>query len=367
MTALVDLLRRNRIWQAAVVLMVLFTLYWSVFAARRYVSEAHVVVDTVQGLAAAVGLDVGSVFTPQATPPRDVLLLRDYVLSTDMLRKLDAELDLRGHYSASYDPFSRLLYREAPLEWLLRHYRSRISAEYDETAGVLVLQAQAYDPEMAQRIAAAIVREGDRFINQLAQNLAREQVAFAEREVAEANKRMIRARQAMLAYQNAHGLVSPTATVSELSAVVARLEGELSDLQARRSALESYLAPGAPDLVTVSEQIRAVEKQLRAQRTRLASGRNGSTLNRIAEEYDRLTLEASFHQAVYQTAMAALERARVDANRTLKKVSVVQQPTLPEYSTEPGRFYHSALYVFGTLIVVGILLLLIAIIREHRD
>jgi len=365
MTGLASYLRNRPFWLLAAALTVLFVLYWSVLAARRYVSEAHVVVDFVQGPAAAV-LELPSLALPSATAPRDLLLLRDYLLSADMLAKLDAKLDLREHYSSTYDPFSRLLYKSAPLEWFLRHYRNRVSVEYDENNGVLVIQAQAYTPAMAHDIAHTMVEDGGRFINDLAQNLAREQVAYAEREVASSARRLTQARHTLLGFQNAHGLVSPGGTVADLSAVVARLEGELSDLQARRSALEAYLAPAAPDLVQVNEQIRAVDKQLRAQRARLASG-GGNTLNRVAEEYDRLAFEANFQLTVYNSAITALERARIDAARTLKKVSVLQQPTMPQYSLEPGRFYYSTVFALGTLLLAGILQLLLAVIREHGD
>jgi capsular polysaccharide transport system permease protein len=368
MNGIAQYLRNRPLWLATAVLVLVFTVYWNMLAARRYVSEAHVVVDLVQSpsSSAIASPELLSLASSAQTAPRDLLLLRDYLLSADMLAKLDAKLGLRAHYSGTYDPFSRMLYKGEPLEWFLYHYHNRVSAEYDEKNGVLVIQAQAYTPKMAQDIVQAMLEEGGSFINELAQNLARTQVVFAENEVAESSKRLAQSRQRLIDYQNIHGLASPGGTLADISAVVARLESERSDLQARRNALESYLAPSAPDLVQVDQQIRAVDQQLRSQRARLASTR-GNALNRIAEEYDRLTLEAGFYQAVYQTAITALERARIDATRTLKKVSVLQRPTLPQYSAEPGRLYYSTAFALGTLLLAGILQLLIAVIREHRD
>jgi len=358
--------KNHPFWAITLAVILAMLVYWNLLAARRYVSESHVVVDQVQ-LPGVPGMpEMPSISAASALPPRDILLLRDYLLSADMLAKLEAALQLREHYSSSFDPFSRMLYKEQPFEWFLAHYRNRVYVEYDYDAAVLVVQAQAYTPRMAQDIAKAMVGEGERFINEMAQSLARTQVQYAEQEVASSAKRMEKSRQALVAYQNSHGLVSPTGTVTDLSAVVARLEGELSDLEARRSALEAYLAPAAPDLVQIREQIGAVDKQLRNQRARLAT-RSGNALNRIAEEYERLSIEAGFQQSVYQTAVTALERARIDAARMLKKVSVLQQPTLPQYSTEPGRLYYSATFTLGILLLAGILQLLIAVVREHRD
>jgi capsular polysaccharide transport system permease protein len=191
-------------------------------------------------------------------------------------------------------------------------------------------------------------------------------VAFAEQEVAAISERFQAARQRLLAYQNEHGLVSPTATIESRSVIAAQLEGQLSVLHARRRALEAYLAPTASDLVQVNTQVRALEQQLAADRARLASS-NGKALNLVAEEYDRLLIEAGFQQDVYKTALAALERARIDASRTLKKVSVVQEPTMPEFSLEPARLYNIATYLTATLMLTGIAHLLLVIVREHRD
>jgi capsular polysaccharide transport system permease protein len=360
---MIDLVKRNRLWQMAGVLIVLFTLYWGVLAAKRYVSESHIVVENLQGPAMPADLTTLLSGTSQS---KDILLLQDYLLSADMLRVLEGKLGLRAHYSDSYDVLSRMLYKNIPSEWFLRHYQRRVEVEYDEYSGLLLVKAQAYTPAMAHAIASAMVQEGERFMNELARNLAREQVLFAEREVVEVNKRLLAARQALLVFQNKHGLSSPTATLENISIVAARIEGELSGLHARRRALESYLAPGAPGLIEINTQISALEEQLKAERTRLVAT-NGRSLNRVAEEYDRLQLEAGFQQDVYKTALAALERARIDATRTLKKVSVIQSPTVPEYSLEPARLYNIALFLIGTLVFTGVLNLLLIIIREHRD
>jgi capsular polysaccharide transport system permease protein len=353
------------LWRVAAGFMALSILYWGLVAANRYVSESHIVVESLQ-TPPATTFDLTSVLGGTAQS-KDILLLQDYLLSADMLRRLDEKLKLRDHYSSSYDLMSRMMRRDVSFEWFLRHYQSRVEAEYDEYSGILIIRAQAYTQDMAHAIGRALVEEGERFMNELAHRLAREQVAYAEREVVAVSQRMAQARQTLLAFQNKHGLVSPTGTVESLSAVAARLEGELSSLQTRRRALESYLTPSAPDLVEINAQVRALEQQLKAERARLAGANGKPTLNRVAEEYDRLLLEAFFQQDVYRTALAALERARIDANRTLKKLSVIQAPTLPDSSTEPARLYTIVAFLLGTIIVAGILQLLLDIVREHRD
>src|SRR5690606_32436183 len=77
------------------ILAVLASAYWLIFASNRYVSEANVIIrktDTV----GAPSFDLGMLVSGVATVDRaNQLLLRDYLLSVDMLKKLDQSLDLR--------------------------------------------------------------------------------------------------------------------------------------------------------------------------------------------------------------------------------------------------------------------------------
>jgi capsular polysaccharide transport system permease protein len=48
-------------------------------------------------------------------------------------------------------------------------------------------------------------------------------------------------------------------------------------------------------------------------------------------------------------------------------MAVLQTPTLPEYPVEPRRVYNTAVFILTILLVAGILHLVAAIIRDHKD
>lgn len=70
---------------------------------------------------------------------------------------------------------------------------------------------------------------------------------------------------------------------------------------------------------------------------------------------------------MYKTALAALERGRVEATRTIKKVSVLQTPTLPEYPLEPRRWYNTLVFFLVAMLLAGVVHLVAAIVRDHTD
>jgi capsule polysaccharide export protein KpsE/RkpR len=245
----------------------LAVLYWGVLASDRFVSEARIVMPRTE-VSSAPSLDLGSLLTSAVGGGRsDQLLLRDYLLSTDMLNRLDKALDLRGHFSDTRrDILSRMWSKDVPQEWFYRHFLSRVGVDYDDYAGVLVIRAQAYDPKMAHAIGAMLVDEAERY-------------------------------------------------------------ALIQDLKARRNLLLRYLSPVAPAIADLDFQIAAAEK-------------------RIAEERSRPAVPGSVVPV---------------------KLSVYQAATVPEYPLEPRRIYNIVIFVLVALVIAGIVRLLAAIVREHKD
>lgn len=342
-------------------------LYWGFIASDRYVSEANVIIQRTD-LSGGQAMDFSSLLPGASGGNRgDQLLLRNYLLSVDMLNKLESTLKLRAHYSdRRRDPLSRMWSDDLSQEWFHQHYLSRVSVELDEYSGVLMIKAQAYDPKTAQAIAATLVQEGERMMNEMAHKLARDQVAFVEKQVGDMASRFQRTRQAMLKYQNEKGLVAPQKMAEHLAGAINQLQGQRTELQTRRAALLGYLSPQAPGVVELDMQIGAIDSQLVQEQARLAAPQ-GKTLNRTVEEYQRLELAAGFAEDIYKTSLVALERGRVEATRNLKKVSVLQSPTLPEYPLEPRRLYNIVVFILITLLLAGIVHLLAAIVRDHKD
>lgn len=343
------------------------TLYWAGLASDRYVSQAHIIIQRTD-FAGGPTLDFSSILSGQGGANRaDQLLLRDYLLSVDMLRKLDAQLQLRAHYSDTRRDIGSRMWAVSPsVEWLHRHYLSRVSVEFDDYAGVLMISTQAYAPEMAQAIAAMMVAEGEQFMDDMARKLATEQVSFLEKQVEQHADKALQARQAMLSYQNRKGMASPQATAENLAGIISKLEAQRTELQTQRNALQAYLVATHPNVVQLSQQLDAVERQIAIEKAKLAAP-DGKTLNRTVEEFQRLQMQAEFQQQIYQTALVSLEKGRVGATRTLKKVSVLQTPSLPEYPLQPRRLYNTFVFALSAFLLAGVLKLLVAVIKDHRD
>lgn len=360
-----DLAKRQLHWTICFVLIIIVSFYWALWASDRYVSHAHVILESPQ--ISTPELSFSSILSGGGGKnSADMLLLRDYMLSTDMLHFLEKNADFREHYANNGDFFSRLGDQDAPTEKLLDYFHGMVSVELDEYAGVLRVDVDAFTPEEANKVANLMLQEGERHMNDMGQRLAEQQVKFLETQVNSLETRFEETRQALLEFENENGLASPTSTVQSLGSVVAQLEGQLASLKAQRSAMGSYQSKNSPQMVNLQSQISALQSQIEEEKGRLAA-QSGGALNAVSSKYQMLQLRAQFAQQAYSGTLAALENTRVEAARQLKQLSVLQSPTMPEYPEKPERFYMIAVFVVIALFITLIVNMLILIIRDHRD
>lgn len=352
------------IWKITAVVIVLHSMYWAGYASDRYVSSANVVLESPEIIPDSFNM---AAMLSSSNATADLLLLRDHLLSVDMLHKLNNELDLRAHYSTTEaDIFSRMWDSEVPMEKFHQYYLSRVKAEVDEYAGVLRINAEAFNPEMAQKIASLLLAYGEDHMNKMGQKLASEQVLFIEKQVKDLSKRLSESRERLIAYQNEHGLISPTGVVESISAVIAGLENELAQTEAKRNALRNFQSKTSPEVIKLTAQISALERQIKSERSRMATS-SGNALNKLSSEYEELALQSQFALDLYSNALAALENTRVDAVRKLKQVSVLQNPTFPEYPVKPERAYNIFSFILLVFLVGLIMQMLVLIIKDHKD
>ncbi|MBS4154783.1 chain-length determining protein [Cobetia sp. MC34] len=357
-------IKRYPQWAVVLLSIVLVGFYWLAWADDRYVSKATVVLESPQ-VSGSSEVSFGSLLSGNQTDS-DLLLLREYLISVDMLKKVQEQLDFRSHYSQHGDFFARLGDADVPIEELHDYYLERVNVEMDDYAGVLNIEVQAWTPEFAQQFAQLLLKEGERHMNQMGQRLAEDQVEFLDKQVGLLEVNFEQSRQALLDYQNKNGLVSPTQTVESLNTVVSTLEAQLATYKARKSALASYQSQRSSEMVRIESEINAIKKQVDLEKERLAR-QSGNALNSVSSQYETLQLRADFAKQSYSNALAALENTRIEASRKLKQVSILQSPILPEYPEQPERLYNVTVFGLVMIFLGFIFSMLVLIVKDHRD
>lgn len=176
-------------------------LYLSALASDRYVSETRFAVrDSGTGGEPHV-LDLSSLLGGgSGIALQDAYLIRDYILSLDLLAKLDAALELRAAWSdPAIDPIWRLA-ADASNEDFLDYYRDMVSVTFDTDSSIISVELQGFEAAATQRMLEMILAESERLVNEISHRLAREQLDFVIGEIDENTARLKAARGELLAF-----------------------------------------------------------------------------------------------------------------------------------------------------------------------
>ena len=350
--------------------MVLAVIYYAFFAADRYVSESIMTVRQADdggsggSGAMAAGLALGLPVTGGSAS--DVVYLRDYIYSVDMLKHLDTTLGLRRMFeSQKRDLFFRL-FAGASQEWFLWFYRNRVGIGFDPQNSILYLTVEGFEPAQAHAITREIVAQSERFINEISHQMARELMAFAETYLTQAQQRYEAAKDDLITFQNKHQLFDPIAQAQAKAGLSNELEEELTRDEAELRNELTFLNERSYQVVALKNKINATRAQMNEVRER-ASTSEGQQLNELAGDFQRLALNAGFAEDTYKASLATLEKIRLDTSRKMKHVVVIASPTLPEWPLYPRRIYNLVTLLVLFSLLYGITRLVLAIVEDHRD
>lgn len=339
--------------------------YCAFVASPMYVSETKFAVRNA--VEQPMGVDIASqLFKTSSTSVQDARIVDAYLRSPDVFEKLDAELLLTKHYSdTSRDWVSRLA--SSPTLWDKESFWQRVAQpKIDVDSGIVTFTVRAYTPDMAQNIAAGVLRQGEALINEMNERSRNDAIRLAESEVKVAQERIVKAQKALEAFRNEHKELDPKATVSGLQSLIFELEGERAKVKAELSEARSYMKPTAPQVKALEKRLAAVETQLNAERARIAGNpAEGSAINSWVSQYENLMIESEFAQKQLTTAMSAYEQARSMALAKSRYLVAIQQPTLPDESRYPRTWVFTLCAFFGFFLIYGLVRLIVASIREH--
>lgn len=347
------------IWLACVV-------YYSFIASDRFVPEAQVYVKsgksmTMEGIP---NLSLMAMGVSQASP--DILLLKNYMYSKDMLDFIDKDIELREHYQSSKVDIISRLKPWASNEDFLNYYRDHLTLNVDAESGLLYIQAQAYDRDYSIKLTNLLVSEGEKYINTVGQKIAEQEIAFVQKEVDRAAANLTQAENALLAFQNTNKTLSPLEDGMTYMKAISIMRGELIKAKAELKTVSSFLNDGTSEIETLKAKISALEEQITLEEARATKQGSGS-LGAQNAVFQALKLKLEFATEIYTTTITALEQTRVEAYRKLKHVVIVQTPSRPDEALYPRVIYNLVSILAILSLIYGIFVMIVATVREHRN
>lgn len=354
-----------RLFLACVILPTLVVfLYLALFASDIYLAEAKF---AIRSQNQQQSLDMLSTFfRTNSSSLSDSYIVQNYIQSMDMIDKVDAKLHVRDHYAdRSHDIWYRLT-RHATQDEMLRYWSWAVVTTFDPDTSIMTVQVKAFSPQMAQAVCQSILDASEALVNAMNDRARTDAISLAQAEVARAEARIREAHEAMRLYRERTVILDPQAVASGLYNLVNQLEGEITKTTAELAEASTYMQADSPRVVMLQNRLAVLQKQLQSEKARLASQMQGDKpLSALVSEFQSLTLEEEFAQKQLTSAMASLETARVQAESKSLYVESFQKPMVPDESLYPRPIVFSLVFMLAAAMLLGLVSLIVAAIREH--
>jgi len=249
-------------------------------------------------------------------------------------------------------------------ERLYKAFQKRIVVGVNSADGISTLRVRAYDAGTAQDAANAMLDGAENVINDLNERSSAKTLVEAQETFSLAEQQLQKTTHAVAEFRRANQTVDPVRMATESGQLLGGLMLEIAQAKAQRATIASQ-SPSSPMLPQLDAQIRALETQLQNERSALSSG-TGSVANQIST-YEDLVLQREIAERALTAAKASLEEASVETRRQKLYLDRIVPPQLPDEATEPRRLYNIFLTLLSALLVYGVVALLWASVREHKQ
>ncbi len=344
--------------------------YLTLMASRQYVAEARFAVRTAVEINAASGADPLSLFAAlnsSSSTMQDAFIVADYIRSRSIIEDLGGANVVHAIYSRpQIDWFSRLS-RTTTFERVWKYWKRKIDVTIDTPTGIITLEAYAYTPEDAKRLAELILQKSEQLVNQISERSRADALHRADAEVQLAQDRVKDAREALLEYRNRTNILNPEQSATSLGKMVAELILEKIKIENEMAAASGSLSADAPTTQINRARLANLDTQIKGLQEKMTSERQNSALSEQIAGYEERALKQQFAEKLYEIAQASYERAREEQEKQQLYFVNIVRPTLPEENAYPRRFTDTALIFAVCLVLWSMIALMVAAIRDHME
>lgn len=360
------LLKKLSMLQKSYLLLFVLSVFYILFIqSKLYLSNASVIIRDINAKP-AVGFDLSVLGAGTSSQMQDSKVLEAYLNSYDVLEQLDDSFHLNDYYhSDAVDPLHRL-YAYSTREDFLQTYRNHLSVLYDEISGILTIAFYHTDAHVSQSIVQFLITHAEQQLNFYNHLRAQRQLGFIKEQVQKNRLSLDTAIARLEQYQNSHQLIDPMSEIATKNTIIATLEADLVQKRAELELMLQYMNAQSYDVKKLAAQIKTMQSALERNKAKL-SGSQKDKLNKTFFEYEKLKSQVEFEKEVYAQSLGQLELATVEASQLAKALVVLIQPTLPDGIASPEYFRSLFTLLILFLLSYGIIVLVLGIIKDHKD
>lgn len=344
----------------------LAVLYFGIIASDVYISESQFVIRSPDKKMPSA-LDSLFRTSGMSTAGDEIFAVQSYIESRDALKALNRDGSITRAYSdPQIDMFARFgaLGQDTTFESLYKFYKKRVEIDHETSSTITAMHVRAYSAQDAHRINEKLLQQAETLVNRINDRSREDLIRFATAEAQNAENAAQNAAIALSAFRNTQGILDPERQATVQLQLISKLQDELISTKTQLLQLRAF-TPENPQVPVLQTRVAGLAREIDQEIGKIAGDK--TSLAGAAVQFQRLTLENEFAQKQLASALASLGDARNEARRKQVYLARIVQPNIPDKALEPRRF-RGIFSTFGLgLVVFGVLSMLLAGIKEHRD
>ena len=340
-------------------------IYCFFIAAPIYVSDTSFSIrGREQGAAASVGI-LSSLGSGENTS-KESAELSSYILSEEMLNKLDARFHLRQMYSKPRLDLMNSIPASASREAFRRFYKKMVSVRVDRDTNIVTVEVRSFDGKSAHDVAEAILPLAADYVDGLSATVRNDTVRSSQQELQKAKDAVRDSRLAMTRYRTETGMLDPTVSAGAASGTISGLESQVLQTRAELASLLTFNTANSPQVTQLRARLTALEGQIAETQRKVIDTTRSDNLAQRLYVYEGLVVNNEYAEKQLVGALGAYDSALAVAGQRERFLVRIISPNVPDRPSQPKRL----LMFFEALLVVvaayGIVALAIAGIRDHQ-
>ncbi|NPD14626.1 sugar transporter [Xinfangfangia sp. D13-10-4-6] len=344
-------------------------LYLTIFATAQYASYMAFTVRSEGHAAASAELMGGFGALLGGSPSgNDGEILQNYILSQEMVAKVSARMDLPTLFSVNetWDPVFSYHPGNGTIEAMTAYWKRMVHISHDSKSGIIELEITAFSPEAAQEIAKVVHEESTAMINNLSATAREDSLRYAAADLDRALDQVKSAREAITEFRMKHQIVDVAADVQGQYGIINGLQQQLATALVEYDLLRGSTTATDPRLPQVELRIQAIRDRIADERQKVGYSDGEGSYATIASEYERLTVEREFAEALYVAAMSQHEMALTEAKRQTRYLATHIQPTLAQSSEYPRNGFILASVLLFSFLIWSVMGLIYYAVRDRN-
>jgi capsule polysaccharide export protein KpsE/RkpR len=364
----------NILFKLSFLTILVYSIYYIFFIeTEKYESHSIIVIkDLAQKQSSS---PLASLLSAGSSSSSDAKLLKVYINSYDMYKKLDKEFNLTNYYQSNKIDLVHRLYRDIPITFLqlnqhnlLLKYRDDLLINYNEESSSTTISFSHEDAKIAQKIVQRITQYSGDVLNIIEKKNTEIILRFLEKETEKKHQRFLIALQKLLAYQNANNTIDPSVEIELKSSQLASLEAELLQKKIEYKSKSEYLNSNIAEMKISKSNIKYIQKNIQNIREEMSgNSKKNKKLNLNLSDFSLLKNKLEFEKELYIQTLTKLEETKIVIRQNSKNLIVVTQAKISDSYSYPNKVRDSFSIFILFFFFYNIISLVYKIIRDHKD